>query len=515
MIPAAESEATPDENSQPEASEPRLVSSRRRWGKRLIWLIFLSPILLLLLSNAWLYSPWGKSWIAGKISARTGVDASISGAYWIPGGKVKIFDIVLLQPPALRATVTEPLAKIPCITLQPQWQQLIRGNRDILSYQVDAPDIVVTIEMLQQILAANSPTFAQSATTPPAPQPPPTETPPALQPTPPADVAKNPPAPAPTDGTASPAVGTTPPAPPAPAAPPVATTATPPLPESWFYLRNARIRLIHGDSGKSLIDLRDLTMDVPLEGPQATGRLEFTSLETLGQPLFEKTQIPLAWKPPVLHIGSTTLDVIGLPLRCEVQIAKEPGYPFQARVEQDSIAWQAGSTFQSPKVQSLHRAAGYLLAPSSWRGESLLYAQNPRLSLGAMTKDFHLLQAHILLVGGALQCSDFRLIGDEISLLGNGGILPDTQVLSVLRVVASRRDASFIENLLTRITPETPQRLSPFGNEDRRGTDFLFGGNIFHTWVSLDGGRSLLDLRKIYNLIPEDTRKSLLVFPPR
>ncbi len=497
MIPEAESQDLAIESHPPEPRKTSLLSLLRRWRKRLIWTTLLTPLLAVLLSNAWLFSPWGRSYVARKISARTGVEATVSGAWWIPGGQVKIFDIVLLQPPALRATLSEPLATVKCLTLQPHWKQLLRGKRDFFSCQVDAPDIVVTIEMLQQLLAAKSPSFIQSA-------PPPDGSPP--PPTPPADIAQNP-------SPSTPPVAPTPQ--PAPEAPPVADAPAPvPLPESWFYLRNARIRLIHAGSGKSLLDLRDLTMDVPVEGPQATGRFAFSSLEALGQPLFDKTEIPLAWKPPVLHIGSTTLDVAGLPLRCEVQIAKEAGMPFQAMIQQDPIAWQAGSLFQSAKVQSLHRAGGFLLAPSSWRGESILFAQTPRLSLGSMSKDFQLLQAHIILVGGALQCSDFRLVGDEISLLGNGAILADTQLLSVLRVVASPRDAAFVETMLSRINPDIPQRLPPFGNEDRRGADFLFGGSLFHTWLSLDGGQTLLDVRKIYNLIPEETRRSFFPIPP-
>jgi hypothetical protein len=510
MTPEAEGEAIPSESNATDSPEASLVPPRRYWRKRLLLIALLGPILLILLSNAWLYSPWGKSWIAGKISARIGVEARISGAWWIPGGNVKIFDLTLLQPPALRATVAEPLASVKSITFRPQWQQLLRGKRDFFSCIVDAPDIVITIEMLQQILAASSPSFAQSAPQPPsAPLPAspvlPIPAPPGL--TPPADVAQN---------SAPAAVPTPQPSPPSPpaAAPSLPPTAPAPLAESWFFLRNARIRLIHAGSGKSLLDLRDLNMDVPVEGPQAKGRLEFFALDSLGQRLFETTHIPLEWKPPVLHIGSTTLDVAGLPCRCEVQIAKVLGLPFQAIVQQDPFAWHPSNMFQSPKVQSLHRAGGFLLGPSTWRGESLLIAESPRLSLGTMAKDFHLLQAHILLVAGALQCSDFRLIGDEISLLGNGAVLPDTQLLSVLRVVASPRDAAFIESLMNGITPETPQYLLPFGNADRRGADFLFGGGIFHTWVSLDGGRSLLDLRKIYNLIPEETRKSFFSLPP-
>ncbi len=489
-------------------------AKKRRWLRRIVWLTLLSPLFFIVASNAWLLSPWGKSWICGKIKSRIELDASIGSAWWIPGGKLHLADLTIHQPEELRSKIPSPVASVKNITLQPRWQQILRGKRDFFSCEIESPDIVLSLEMLRKILATNANPLGASA-------PANTQTP--ILPTkqPPLDVAinQNPQAPPPNVPEGNPSNPAPPPATPSASdTKPNPADATPPpppaSPESWIFVRNARIRLLHANSGEYLFDLRDITTDIPIEGPQAKGRLSFASLEIYHQKIYEKTEIPLEWKSPLLQMGPKQLELDGIPYEFSMQFLKADGIPFSVVVQQPGKSWGIQEVFHAEQLQSLHRGAGLLTHPLSWQAESIVLAANLRTRMGGMPKEFHFLQSRCILTGGVLRCTDFRLISDELSLLGNGMILPNANLLGVLRVVASPRDAAFIDANLTKLTPETPQFLPPFGNPDRRGNDFLFGGDLFHTWVSLDGGKNLLDLRKVLAVI-KSQRQSVLQAPSK
>ncbi len=154
------------------ASSPHL-RRRRLWLRVVLAVILIAPLLVFLLSNAWLQTSWGKNWVAQQISQRTGIPVQISGAGWLPGGQVWINDLQVLAPSPSLQDPSTPLLHIRCVSIRPAWSAWLRGSRKISDVHLTAPRLHISLETLKSILPA------------------PAATPPATPPT----VAENPPPP--------------------------------------------------------------------------------------------------------------------------------------------------------------------------------------------------------------------------------------------------------------------------------------------------------------------------------
>lgn len=478
---------------------PRLRRRNLRWWLfRSIIALFLLPIILVLLSNLWLRSPWGTQWIAKKIENRTGLRTSIGSAGWSPGGKFWIKNLRIAQSPALPHPSDETTPRFRDlliareISIQPVWSELIRGRRDITSISIDGPELRIPIEMLASLAASQQPA---SAPTPP---------PVVAQQTP------NPPAKIPADAIAKTPTNALPPVP-APATPATEDKTQAPSikkPTGMFYVQNAQIELFHAGSGRSLSECKNLTCSIPFEGDQASGEISIESITALNQPVGKNIRIPLIWKSPVLETPILPLTIGGFSLEIRAQLAKLPGLPFSIGVQQKQQPWQSPALqAQQPyfasveQIESLHRAAGLLLAPVTWSGESIAQARNVQVrTLSGQSHDFFQVQQRLVLTQSSLHCAEFRALGEDAALLANGTVYGNGTFLLSSRFLASRRHADAIEERIHGHLPELTVKLAPLYNEDRRVIDFLLGGNISQPWISADQGKHLLDLKKMISL---------------
>ncbi len=467
-----------------QCSAPR---KRQRWLYRSLWCLLLSPILFFLFSNFWLRTPWGCRWIAAKITTKIGLEASIESAGWLPGADVWVDGLTVQQPLQLRESIQQPLLKVKKITVRPAWSQALRGKKDLVSLTIDAPDCTVSVEMIvdlirkatagMQLAEQQTPAAVASAAPVPAPL---TPKPSQPQPTPPAVI---------------------------PEAPAVAPVKLLEKPTGWLRVNHGDFRLLHAGSGKKLIECSLIDVVLPFEGIDATGSVSIESVYLLDRRCGEFLTIPLVWKSPLWETPVLSYVIDGLHCDKQAQLAKAPGLPFNLTMLQKEQSWASESLiFQSPKIQGLQRAAGYLLAPSTWNAQSIFAAKDLSINVAGHREDFFIVSSRMSLSRGVLQMNDTRALGDDISLLGNGMLLADGRFVGILRMAASRQVAGSIESKMKSVFPELPFALYPFINEDRKGMDLFAGGSVAEPWVSIDQGVSKLDASKMYRRITESQK---------
>ena len=148
------------ETSQQEAAGR--MPARRGPGifhKGWLWLALLCmlPPLAFALSNLWLTSPWARAWLAAKIQFRCGgLPTHIGGASWSPLHGVTLRNIVIAQPAGLGDTMGEPLVRIDAVRLTPRWRSCWHGHFDVLSADLEAPRLVVSLQMLSHLVPCNT-----------------------------------------------------------------------------------------------------------------------------------------------------------------------------------------------------------------------------------------------------------------------------------------------------------------------------------------------------------------------
>jgi hypothetical protein len=455
---------------------------RQRWLYRSFWCLLLSPILFFLLSNCWLRSPWGCRWIAGKITAKIGLEASIDGAGWLPGADVWIDGLILQQPAPLRDSINQPLLRVKKIKIRPAWSQALRGKKDLLSLTIDAPECTVSVEMIVDLIRQSSAGMH------------------ALEPQAPAAIVAARPVPE----TVAPAPA--PPTPPTVVANPLNVEPIKLLekPTGWLQVNHGDFRLLHAGSGKEWIECKNIDVVLPFEGKEAQGSVSMTSLDIFDHHCGELVKIPLSWKSPLWETPELSFVIDGLHCDMKAQLGKVAGLPFNLTILQKNQTWASESQiFRADEIEGLHRAAGYLLAPSTWNAQSISAAKNLSINVSERKKDFFIAVSSINMSGGVLQCADARALGDEVSLLGNGMLLADGRFAGILRIGASRQVAGSIESIMKSLFPELPFALGPFLNEDRKGTDLFVGGTVAQPWISIDQGANKLDAWKMYHHIAE------------
>lgn len=414
----------------PDGPTTVVVSHRLRpWIRRGLWLLLTGPPLGFALSNLWLASGWGRAAIASRIERRCGLETRIGGASWSPWNGVTLRQVELLQPAALRPRCATPLLSVERLRIEPVWSALAARRLSIRALTVERPQLAITVELLAHL--------AQQATPP--------ETVPA--------VAAGPVAGPPVAVVGGESAGPPQPAPPDPGTavpPPVPTPPSPPSePTRWVHVRGAEFRLYAAGGGRELVAATGMDGDFPLAGANATGKLGLASLTAGGERVLSGFAARLTWQAPVLALEPETAlcRVAGLDVRFIAHLAFNPGLPVQVLVEVPrqrlSLPVAAlGLTVDADTVMLQGRFIGALLAPGSWQGDVAASAGGIALRHPEHRFAFDRGSGVAALRGGMLSCADARLIGDDLSLLGNGTLLADGRVAAVMRVVGPPETAA-------------------------------------------------------------------------
>jgi len=426
---------------------------QRRGLRRALWLLACLciglPLLALAIGNLWLGSSSGRSWLAARITAATTLDSSIGGASWSPWNGAILRDVRIEQPAILRDAVGWPLAEIATLRARPAWLASLRGRLTLAEIELENPRIVLPVQLLSH--------FVQSP--PPAVEPPPDPQPePAIQPAP----SPEPPAAAP-------------PLPTEPGPPPEAAAASPApdrRPTSWIRVRKGSFRLVFAGMETALIEVPDIRGDFPIAGGPATALLGTGPLEIFGQNGHARLQAPLTWQEPMLTFGPVETEEGGLKLKLAAGIVRASGLPLHVEInlpEQAPPALAlAGGRGRAGRLSADFRFRGLLLSPATWESDFVTRASDCSLELGSQQSHFGLGGCLAVLRRGVVSCVDARLIGDELSFLANGTVLPDGRAAAVLRVVAAPETALSMSSRLfpgIRNAPSftelgTPQRVA-------------------------------------------------------
>lgn len=441
-----------------------LVGGKRRGYRR--WLrvsLFLAvlPVGIFLLGNLVLTCPWSCRWLAAKIEHRTGMETHIGGLSWSPWNGAVVHDLELLQPAELRAGLNEPLARIHAIRLTPVWRAWLHGHLEVRSIELDSPRLVMPLEMMAILVRSGSapqtaPTNAATPPPPILPTAPPVTAPPATKP----------------------AAGNPPP----PPSPPHAPTA-------WLSLKNASFALVHAVSHKTLFEISKTAGMIPLAGDPARSTLTVGLISAAGMPVITNLPANLNWKNPQLALEPLNAEINGYKFVIAAKITGFSGLPLQIefalpRQKPTPFAIPFNGQANADGVVANARFVGLLLAPGTWQGDFVIEAIAPTLRFPGSETKFDRASSITVLRHGVLACTDARLIGDELSLLGNAALLADGRAAGAVRLVAAPETAAALASHIFPIINSAPS-LTPLGTPQRSAFDLQAFGNINQLFLRL------------------------------
>ncbi len=446
------------------------TGGKRRGIRRWRWLIpslLGLPAGIILLGNLSLATPWACRWIATKIERRTGMETRVGGASWSPWNGAAIDAVELLQPAPLRATLKEPLVRIASLRVTPVWKAWLRGRLEVRSIELDTPRLLLPLELVSHLVRP----------------------PPPVQPAPPLAAATPPPA----------AVQPGPPAPPPPAAvSPPKLPAPPSQPTGWLHLKHASLTVVHAGSNRTLIEISKITGSVPIAGNPAQATLKIDSVSALGNELARNLAAQLDWTYPLLSLKPLETEIAGHKFVVAGKIASFSGLPIQidAAFPRQPLAeihlpFDGHATAEA--IAATARFRGLLLAPGTWQGDLIAESVAPCIRAAGRETKFDRGSAVTVLRRGAISCVDARLIGDELSLLGNVTLLADGRAAGAARLVAAPESATAI---VSRIFPLlTAPSLTPLATSQRAAFDLEAFGNVSQLFLRLGKDGPIVKLK--------------------
>jgi hypothetical protein len=448
----------------------------RKWiGLAVVALVFLGPPLAFGVSNLLLMSPKGRSVLAARIQRVTRLETSIQGSTWSPWNGFTIYGLLIEQPAPLGKVISTPMLAVESIRIHPEWRALLDKQLVIRGIEVRKPDLKMPIELLSQIpvppvdpaLAAKQPRHSAGEQPPTGYSP---SAPHTIPPTPPRPQVPQ------VDPALAAKSDTSPPKPPF-----IATDPT-----VWVTFRDARLSIVSTMKKEPLCRISKFHGALPIRGKSAGSELMVDGIRVLGNATPSAVRIPVKWQAPVLSLGVIDTVVLGIDCKLEAKIGLTPGLPFLiggAIPKQEGKEIHLSETLRA-KVGSMAgegRFQGYALAPSSWQGQCMMQSLLVDAEFVGNKASFSHGQGVVIFQQGVLRCLDARLIGDDLSLLGNGMALSDGRFATHLRVVAAPDSLVAISR---RIQNESSAlQLTPLSTPQRAALDmrmFGFPGKIFY-----------------------------------
>jgi hypothetical protein len=428
----------------------------------LVIALLLFPIGFFCASNLWLQSRWGRSWIEKIIHQKTHWHVRVGGAGWLPGGQIWVDDLRVIVPANATLVNESTLLQIRSVSLRPAWRSWLRGSRKISEIVLSHPHLDLPLDLIKEMMPPPLPTA------PAAPQ-------------------------ATTTTTPQVATGSTP-ASNATAAADVAPSTEAPSPTVWLKIEQGQLTIRHPSQTKAVCEMQQISSALPVGGAPAAGHVECGTILALGKPLAAMGRVNIHWNFPIWNTEETTILAMGMQARGKMQLARLPGLPFAAMIAQDPQNWDAAAgNLHIQHLQSLHQYTGLLLAPATWRGESVAETQANTARIGSRQVQGFLSQVRLQLQGGLLRCVDFRWLGDDFGFTGNGLLSLRGDVLAHIRLIAPRTTAQAWQATWTSRLKQQSPSFQPLFNEDRLAIDVWCGGRIKQPWISFDHGQHLLD----------------------
>lgn len=439
----------------------KVPGRRRRWRRRLVLAAVLLPLLLFGLSNLWLATPPGRSWIAGKVTRASGLEARVGPCSWLPWEGVCIRKLVIGRPPALVGEEDEPVLGIERIKVAPHWRELARGHVVIGRIEVEEPALDLPIELLAHLVAAPGERELPAVQ---APDPDRAEEP-VIEPDP--------------GASEPPALAETAEAPPVRA--PAAKVA---LPEtSWLVVRGGRMRVRLAAGGGDWFSFGRIDAELPLRGKTADGTVAIGQITVAGRQV-DDVEVPVRWESPRLSVTDWEPPAGPLQARVNAQCVLFASFPFaiECRLPSQSVgeAEDGAAGFSAGKMAGFASMGGHLRIPSTIVGRGGVEAEKVVVPFGFAdeTIEFDKFRLWGQLSGGVARVIDARAVGDRAALLGNAVVVADGRVGGVLRVVIPENGVEAISRRLGPELPEPPTGFRPLETRDRWFVDCALAGTI-------------------------------------
>jgi hypothetical protein len=262
-------------------------------------------------------------------------------------------------------------------------------------------------------------------------------------------------------------------------------------------LKNASFTLLSASSGARHCEIAGMNGSIPVSGSRAESNLRVQSLKIAGQPLVKDLTAPLDWTAPVLSIKPFETEIHGVKLTLAGKIGLLGGLPLQLEMQAPKQAVPPISLPRDGRVETASatgnaRFRGLLLVPGTWQGDLVGEALGMSAKMGAHEAKFDRGSAVTVLRGGVISCVDARLIGDELSFLGNATLLADGRLAGVMRMVAPPSSATAIASNLFPGTG-TPS-LTDLSSPQRSAFDLEAFGNISNIYLRLGREGPILKL---------------------
>lgn len=446
----------------------------KRLGFGVLAIAVLGPPLAFGISNLLLMSPWGRSFVAVRIQRTIRLDNSVQGCTWSPWNGFTVYGLLIQQPDRLRKATPTPMLSAEAIRVHPDWRALLEKRIRIRGIEVRKPELTVPVELFSQI-PDTTPSEPTAAVLPPdlalA------EQPGGANPAAPSDVTAPPRNQIPQPGAAPAAKPET-----TPARAAVAVTE----PTVWVTFTDAKVGIVSAMSKEPLCRISRINGGLPIGGRNSKSELLLEGIGVLGNSIPDALRIPIKWQTPVLGIGAFDTQILGIDCKLEAKIGLTTGFPFLiggVLPKQDGREIVVSETIRAKlgSVAGQSRCEGFLLAPGSWQGKSMLQAISIDAEYPGSKAFFSHGQGLVMFQRGVLRCLDARLVGENVSLLGNGMALGDGRFAANLRIVAAPESLAAI-SAHTR-TDSSPPQLTPLSTPQRAALDmrtFGFPGRVYY-----------------------------------
>jgi hypothetical protein len=263
-------------------------------------------------------------------------------------------------------------------------------------------------------------------------------------------------------------------------------------------LKNASFTLISASTGKAWFDVSSLNGAIPLSGNAAESVLRVGSLRIADSPVLSDLTAALDWRFPFLSLKPLETEIHGVKLTLAGKLALLSGLPLQIEAQAPeqkppSVSLPADGHAEAESIAANARFRGLLLAPGTWQGDLVAEALSPSAHIAGHDAKFDRGSTVTVLRGGMLSCIDARLVGDDLSLLGNATLLADGRGAAVLRLVAPPENVTAIVN---RAFPDIPQppALTDLSTPQRAAFDLEASGNLQQIFLRLGRDGPVLEL---------------------
>jgi len=477
----------------------------RRFRRVAVWL---SLILLLTygVSNLWLSSRWATGMIESRLKEKTGLDWQIGGILWSPWAGVTINDVKMKQPDVLQGHLEQPVIEVQSIQVKPYWGELLRGRIRIREITVDSPRVTVAVEMLGT-LAMDA---VRGQPMPPIVSPieKPQTTPEGQHDAGGADVevpsggemedgkpkspekklVKSRPSPPSKSDKAKQPADVKPVSRPAAALP------------MHITIKGGALKVVSVNQGGDLIELEGLEMQLPLLGEDAEGKVQVALVKMLGGSEVRDLRQSILWTRPYLQWENSEVSLGRLNAAYRVQLGISDKWrnlssmPFLLDIEVkqqklERVMWleRAAMEVKGDQVAARFRCVGQLMQPMTWSADMRCLGENVRVKEEHGGRDilFDEIVIPAVFRQGSLRWSGVRMIGEDLSVLGNGRVSVRGGVLSITRLVASPE----VSGMLNRgvhgagLLRNGPRWWQDLDTPDRQVRDLLISGSLMELVV--------------------------------